>query len=72
MNALDWDTLYDQLGGAGLFDALRTELKNSYDYALINSQTGLSDIADICTLHLPDVVVDCFTLSAREWRARPG
>ena len=30
---------------------------------LIDSRTGLSDIADICTVHLPDVLVDCFTLS---------
>ena len=65
LSALDWDTLYDDLGGAGFFDALRTELKNSYDYVLIDSRTGLSDIADICTLHLPDMVVDCFTLSTQ-------
>ncbi len=65
LSALDWDTLYDDLGGAGFFDALRTELKSSYDYVLIDSRTGMSDIADICTLHLPDMVVDCFTLSAQ-------
>ena len=34
-----------------------------YDYTLIDSRTGLSDVADICTLHLPDVLVDCYTLS---------
>lgn len=65
LSALDWDTLYDDLGGAGFFDALRAQLKDSYDYVLIDSRTGLSDIADICTLHLPDIVVDCFTLSAQ-------
>ncbi len=65
LSALDWDTLYDDLGGAGFFDALRTKLKNAYDYVLIDSRTGLSDIAEICTKHLPDMVVDCFTLSAQ-------
>ena len=65
LSALDWDTLYHDLGGAGFFDALRTELKNSYDYVLIDGRSGLSDIAEICTLHLPDIVVDCFTLSAQ-------
>src|ERR1700722_17359609 len=65
LSALAWDTLYEVLGGAEFFDALRVELKNSYDYVLIDSRTGLSDIADICTLHLPDMVVDCFTLSAQ-------
>jgi tetratricopeptide (TPR) repeat protein len=63
LSALDWDTLYDELGGAGFFDELRAKLKSAYDYVLIDSRTGLSDIADICTLHLPDMVVDCFTLT---------
>ncbi len=65
LSALDWDTFYDDLGGAGFFDALRAELKNSYDYVLIDGRSGLSDIAYICTLDLPDMVVDCFTLSTQ-------
>ena len=50
---------------AQFLDALRALLKATYDYVLIDSRTGLSDIADICTLHLPDMVVDCFTLSTQ-------
>ena len=65
LSALDWDTLYDNLDGGEFLDALRAELKSTYDYVLIDSRTGLSDIADICTLHLPDMVVDCFTLSTQ-------
>ena len=45
------------------FDALRADMKRNYDYTLIDSRTGLSDVADICTIHLPDMLVDCFTLS---------
>jgi hypothetical protein len=30
---------------------------------MIDSRTGLSDIAGICTVRFPDTVVDCFTLS---------
>ncbi|WP_424214511.1 FxSxx-COOH system tetratricopeptide repeat protein [Streptomyces sp. BI20] len=59
----DWDNFYDRLGGGLFFDALRADMKANYDYVLIDSRTGLSDIADICTVHLPDVLVDCFTLS---------
>ena len=40
-------------------------MKQNYDYVLIDSRTGLSDVADICTVHLPDVVVDCFTLATQ-------
>lgn len=61
--SLDWDYFYDQLGGGLLFDAMREDMREQYDYALIDSRTGLSDVADICTLHLPDVLVDCFTLN---------
>ena len=38
-------------------------MKRHYDYILIDSRTGLSDVADICTIQLPDMLVDCFTLS---------
>ncbi len=65
LSALDWDTFYDNLLGGEFFDALRANMKRHYDYVLIDSRTGLSDVADICTVHLPDVVVDCFTLSTQ-------
>lgn len=65
LSALDWDNFYNSLNGGAFLDALREELKAHYDYALIDSRTGLSDIADICTVHLPDVLVDCFTLSSQ-------
>ncbi|MER7440898.1 FxSxx-COOH system tetratricopeptide repeat protein [Micromonospora avicenniae] len=63
VSGLDWDNFYNRLGGAQFFEALRADMKREYDYTLIDSRTGLSDVADICTLHLPDTLVDCFTLS---------
>ena len=42
---------------------MRQDMKRKYDYVLIDSRTGLSDVADICTIELPDVLVVCFTLS---------
>jgi MinD-like ATPase involved in chromosome partitioning or flagellar assembly/tetratricopeptide (TPR) repeat protein len=65
LGALDWDNFYDNLHGGQFFDALRDGMKRDYDYVLIDSRTGLSDVADICTVHLPDVVVDCFTLATQ-------
>jgi MinD-like ATPase involved in chromosome partitioning or flagellar assembly/tetratricopeptide (TPR) repeat protein len=61
--SFDWDNFYDRLGGGQFFDALRADMKANYDYVLIDSRAGLSDIADICTVQFPDVLVDCFTLS---------
>jgi cellulose biosynthesis protein BcsQ len=61
--SLDWDNFYDRLGGGRFFRAMREDMKQNYDYVLIDSRTGLSDVADICTIELPDVLAVCFTLS---------
>ena len=63
VTTVDWDNFYDRLDGGQFIDALRADMKAHYDYTLIDSRTGLSDIADICTVHLPDILVDCFTLN---------
>ncbi|MEU6200037.1 FxSxx-COOH system tetratricopeptide repeat protein [Streptomyces sp. NPDC047061] len=63
VSAFDWDNFYDRLGGGLFLEALREDMRRTYDYVLIDSRTGLSDIADICTAHLPDLLVDCFTFS---------
>jgi MinD-like ATPase involved in chromosome partitioning or flagellar assembly/tetratricopeptide (TPR) repeat protein len=63
--SLDWDNFYHGLNGGEFIDAVRADMKRHYDYVLIDSRTGLSDVADICTLQLPDVLVDCFTLSTQ-------
>jgi len=61
--SINWDEFYGEHGGGLFFDALREDMRRNYDYTLIDSRTGLSDVADICTVHLPDILVDCFTLS---------
>lgn len=60
---LDWDNFYERLHGRQFLDALRQNMIDQYDYTLIDSRTGFSDVSDICTGHLPDTLVDCFTLS---------
>src|SRR6202050_5042253 len=61
--SLDWDDFYERLGGGRFFRAMRDDMKEKYDYVLIDSRTGLSDVADICTIELPDILTICFTLS---------
>jgi MinD-like ATPase involved in chromosome partitioning or flagellar assembly len=65
LGSLDWDNFYDNLAGGKFFDALREKMKRTYDYVLIDSRTGLGDVADICTVHLPDIVIDCFTMATQ-------
>ncbi|MDX3689531.1 FxSxx-COOH system tetratricopeptide repeat protein [Streptomyces europaeiscabiei] len=65
VSSFEWDNFYERLGGGQFLDALREDMKASYDYILIDSRTGLSDSADICTIQMPDILVDCFTLSGQ-------
>ena len=63
LTSLDWTSFYDRLDGSALLDALRDRMRTAYDVTLIDSRTGFNDVAEICTLHLPDTLVTCFTLS---------
>ncbi len=63
VSTFDWPAFYDRLNGGIFLRALRENMRQHYDYVLIDSRTGLSDTASICTVLLPDVVVNCFTLS---------
>ncbi|MGC0422900.1 FxSxx-COOH system tetratricopeptide repeat protein [Embleya sp. AB8] len=59
----NWADFCESPHGIGFLDALREDMRACYDYALIDSRTGLNDIAGICTTLLPDIVVDGFTLN---------
>ncbi len=63
LNGLNWDQFYQEFEGGTFLDALREQMRHGYDYTLIDSRTGLSDSSKICTQHLPDDLVVCFTLS---------
>jgi hypothetical protein len=57
VSSLDWENFYDRLEGGRFFRAMRENMKQRYDYVLVDSPTGLSDMMDICTIELPDVLV---------------
>ncbi|GAB3277305.1 FxSxx-COOH system tetratricopeptide repeat protein [Kineosporia babensis] len=65
VSGIDWERLYQRQGGGDFFARLRENMKSTYDFVLIDSRTGFSDTGAICTVALPDVVVDCFTLSSQ-------
>jgi hypothetical protein len=49
LSALDWDNFHETLNGGEFIDAVRADMRRHYDYALIDSRTGLGDLADVCT-----------------------
>jgi cellulose biosynthesis protein BcsQ/tetratricopeptide (TPR) repeat protein len=63
VSTFDWPKFYERLNGAAFIDALARNMREHYDFVLIDSRTGLSDAAGVCTVLMPDTVVNCFTLS---------
>jgi len=55
----DWNDLHNRL--PGFFSALAIFFPQTFDYVLIDSRSGFSDIAGICTALLPDKLVPVFT-----------
>ncbi|KUL42406.1 FxSxx-COOH system tetratricopeptide repeat protein [Actinoplanes awajinensis] len=56
----DWESFYTRLNGEEFLHHLAENMRSHYDVVLIDSRTGLSDNAGICTVTLPDAVVNCF------------
>jgi MinD-like ATPase involved in chromosome partitioning or flagellar assembly len=61
VHKLDRQALYERHSRGDFLERLRQEWTRDYDFVLLDSRTGLTDIGGICTIHLPDVVVSVFT-----------
>jgi cellulose biosynthesis protein BcsQ len=57
----DIDIFYEKKDGGNFIENLRNEWKEAYDFVLVDSRTGITDIGGICTIQLPDVMVLLFT-----------
>ena len=61
LGAIDWNELYLKYDGYVMFEDLREQWRLlGYDYVLLDSRTGVTDVGGICTRHLPDAVVLMF------------
>ena len=67
VQAVDWAGLYER-GFAAYLEERRSEWTDDYDFVLIDSRTGISDTAGICTAHLPDRLVVVFTANEQNLR----
>ena len=61
VSSFNWQNFYERLGGGGFFEAFKQQARAQYDYVLIDSRTGVSDTAGICSVQMPDTLVVCFT-----------
>jgi cellulose biosynthesis protein BcsQ len=63
MQSLNWDELYSRHALGARLEQMRTEWKSHYDFILVDSRTGVTDIGGICTIQLPDRLVLLATAS---------
>lgn len=57
----DWKSFYEHWDGGIVIDEFKREFAERFDYVLIDSRTGITDISGICSVHLPDILVAVFT-----------
>jgi MinD-like ATPase involved in chromosome partitioning or flagellar assembly len=74
LQAIDWSALYDQHDGFLMFEDLKEQWKEciGLDYVLIDSRTGHTDVAGICTRQLPNAVFLFFFPNDQNLRGLEG
>lgn len=61
LGRIDWNDLYQSHDGYVMFEDTRAQWADlGFDYVLLDSRTGYTDVGGICTRHLPDAVVTLF------------
>ncbi len=65
---IDWSDLYRRHDFGAVLGAWRGRWREEYDFILIDSRTGITDIGGICTAQLPDILVAMFTASEQSLR----
>jgi hypothetical protein len=61
VQALNFVQLFAERGLGAYIEKLRDQWASRFEFVLIDSRTGITDIGGICTIHLPDVLVLLFT-----------
>jgi cellulose biosynthesis protein BcsQ len=61
VQGLNFEELFGKYDLGTFIEHLRSEWISEFEFVLIDSRTGITDIGGICTVHLPDVLVLFFT-----------
>jgi MinD-like ATPase involved in chromosome partitioning or flagellar assembly/tetratricopeptide (TPR) repeat protein len=57
----NWDELFETKALGLYIEGLRDSWKKEFDFVLLDSRTGITDIGGVCTIHLPDYLLVWFT-----------
>lgn len=63
VNTFQWEQLYHRV--PWLIPAFAQQLMRAYQYVLIDSRTGITDISGICTMLMPEKLAAVFTPNAQ-------
>lgn len=63
LSTFSWTSFFSESLGGYLLERLCSWARKEYDIILIDSRTGLADVAGICTLAIPDTVALCLVLN---------
>jgi cellulose biosynthesis protein BcsQ len=61
LHSLDFSKLFEESRLGNYIEELRDEWIANYDFVLLDSRTGVTDIGGICTVHLADILILLFT-----------
>jgi MinD-like ATPase involved in chromosome partitioning or flagellar assembly len=61
LHSLNFGDLFDKHDLGSYIEKLRDEWIAEFDFVLVDSRTGVTDIGGICTVHLADILVLVFT-----------
>jgi cellulose biosynthesis protein BcsQ len=61
LREFDVSVFYEKNNGGHFIEQLRDQVKADYDFVLVDSRTGITDVGGICTIQLPDMMVMVFT-----------
>jgi MinD-like ATPase involved in chromosome partitioning or flagellar assembly len=65
VHTLDVESFYEHRQGGHFIESLRSEWKEHFDFVLVDSRTGITDIGGICTIQLPDIMALIFTATVQ-------
>jgi Mrp family chromosome partitioning ATPase/tetratricopeptide (TPR) repeat protein len=73
VQTFSWSAFYLEADGRGFIEQLLKEIADlDYDYLFVDARTGLTDVAGISLLHIPDLVVLFTNLSSQSLQGIRG
>jgi MinD-like ATPase involved in chromosome partitioning or flagellar assembly len=63
VQGFDWASLYRKDNFGSFLERVKARWASEYDFVLVDSRTGITDVGMICTAQLPDLLVTLLTAS---------